>query len=481
MLTISRVLEWFDQICRIPHTSGHEEELRSFIQKWAQGQGLKTRTDAAGNLLVIKPGRGCGAQSASVALQAHLDMVAEKNLGVPHNFLQDPIRTVRDGDWLRADQTTLGADNGAGVALMLTVLEDQEIEHPPLECLFTIDEETGLTGALQMDPELLSSRVLINLDSEETGVITIGCAGGVTGVLSRTLPSERVPPDYIVKRIWVRGLKGGHSGTDIHKRLGNSLVLLSRLWDAVSSGGDWRLQSFRGGDKHNAIPREAYLDAWAPAPAWEQVETHLANWQRTFAQELGDNGNSLEIKVTPASPELALGRNNSRLLGDFLLCLPHGVWTMSAQWSNLVETSSNLASVHTGWIDEEMQLRVLFSVRSDRRSLLEALLSRYASLGRLAGMKLDVRDGYPGWTPNPDSLLLQKACRVWQKLTGSEARVETVHAGLECGVLADKCPSLDMISIGPDIRGAHTPEERLHVPSLQLIGEYLVKLLRELC
>lgn len=481
MLTINRVLDWFEQICRIPHPSGHEEALRTFIKRWAEAQSFKVRTDAVGNLVVVKPGQGRGVESSPVALQAHLDMVAEKNLGVPHHFLQDPIRTVRDGEWLRADQTTLGADNGAGVALMLAILEDTEIDHPPLECLFTVDEETGLTGALQLDPSLLSARELINLDSEETGVITIGCAGGVTGLLTRALTAEPVPSDYEVRRVWVRGLKGGHSGTDIHKRLGNSLVLLSRLWDAISSAGDWRLQSFRGGDKHNAIPREAYFDAWSSRASWDQVESTITHWQRTFAQELGDNGLNLQIKVTPASPENALGRANSRLLGDFLLSLPHGVWTMSAQWSNMVETSSNFASVQTNWIDDQLQFKVLFSVRSDRRSLLEALLSRYASLGRLGGMKLEVKDGYPSWTPNPDSLLLQKACRIWQDLTGSPAKVETVHAGLECGVLADKLPHLDMISIGPDIVGAHTPDERLHLPSLQLIGDYLVRLLRELC
>lgn len=480
MITLDRVLQWFEQICRIPHPSGHEEALRSFIKDWAQGRGLRVRTDAVGNLVVSKPGQGRGRESPTVALQAHLDMVAEKNLGVSHQFTQDPIRTIREGDWLRADQTTLGADDGAGVALMLAILEDGDIDHPPLECLFTVDEETGLTGALQISPDLLSAKTLINLDSEETGVIVIGCAGGVTGTLIRGFPAEPVPSDYEVRRLWVRGLKGGHSGTDIHKRLGNALVLLSRLWDAISTGGDWRLQGMRGGDKHNAIPREAYLDAWAPRAAWDKLETSLAFWHRTFALELGENAATLELKVTPAQPEAALGRANSRLLGDLLLSLPHGVWTVSPQW-NLVETSSNLASVSTDWDDDSLEVKIVFSVRSDRRSLLEALLSRYAAMGRLAGMRLEVKDAYPSWTPNPQSPLLHRAQRVWKELTGSDPKVETIHAGLECGVLADKYPQLDMISIGPDIAGAHTPSERLHLPSLERVATYLTLLLRDLC
>jgi len=481
VISIDRVLKWFEKICAIPHPSGHEAALRSFIQEWAQANHLKVKTDQAGNLVVLKAGQHRGVNAPTLALQAHLDMVAEKNLGVPHDFLQDPIRLVYEGEWLHADKTTLGADNGAGVALILAILEDQDISHPPLEALFTVDEETGLTGAMHLDPSLLTAKRLINLDSEDTGVITIGCAGGVTGILTRTFPSESIPPKYEVRRLWVRGLKGGHSGTDIHKRYGNALVFLSRLWDVLFSSGDWRLQSVRGGDKHNALPREAFLDAWGPQEAWERIESQLPLWHQTFSQELGDNARDLEIKITPAVSEQALGRTNSKLLGDLLLSLPHGVWTMSTQIHNQVETSSNFASLNCEWLDGQLTVKIVFSVRSDRRSLLEALLSRYAAMGRLAEMKLEVKDAYPGWTPNPQSFLLQKALQTWKETAGYEAKVETVHAGLECGVFASKIPDLDMISLGPDIRNPHTPFEKLYLPSLKLVGTYLEKLLEALC
>lgn len=481
MSDFSRVRAWFDTICSIPHPSGHEQALRDHILGWASDRGLRTRVDGAGNLVVYKPGQGRGVTSEPLALQSHLDMVAEKNMGTPHNFLTDPIRTRVEGEWLKAEGTTLGADDGVGVALMLALLEDSQVSHPPLECLFTVDEETGLTGALKLDNTLLSARRLINLDSEETGVITIGCAGGVTGMLTRTFAAEPHPQDWEVRRLWVKGLPGGHSGRDIHERIGNALVLLSRLWDDLCQSSDWRLQSLRGGDKHNAIPREAYLEAWTQPENWDRLEQQLAGWRATFAEELGERAAQLELKITPSNEERALGRAASRLMADVLLALPHGVWTMSPSIENLVESSSNFAAVGWSWVENQAQVKITFSCRSDRPSLLEALLNRYAAIGRLGGWKLETRDAYPGWTPNPQSRLLQKASAVWKDLTGQAPLIQSIHAGLECGVIAAKYPGMDMISIGPDIRGNHTPDEALHLPSFDLMWRYLRKLVETLC
>ncbi len=475
------VLNWFEKVSAIPRSSGHESALREWLISWAELEGLEHITDKVGNLLIKKKAPPEKAKLAAVLMQAHLDMVGEKNSGTEHNFLTDPIRLVKEGDWLRANETTLGADNGAGVALMLEILADKEAQHPPLECLFTVDEESGLTGALGLDSKLIGSKRLINLDSEEEGVITIGCAGGLTGSIYLNIKPFTPPAVCEPRRLLIRGLHGGHSGTDIHKRLGNSLKILARLMMEISpKGQNWYLQALEGGDKHNAIPREAYLEAWAEPEQWNSLEARLDAWREVISKEVGKEGADILFSIEPAKPQQAYEPKDFARIRDVLLSLPHGVSTFSKEVDGLVESSSNLASAVLNHDTDPPRLTIVFSVRSDKPSLLEILTEQYKAVARLAGAEVFTRDGYPAWSPDPSSPLLKQAISAWSELTGKPPIVSAVHAGLECGVIGEKIPGMDMISIGPDILGAHTPKERMNITSLEKIRGFLCNLLADL-
>lgn len=471
----SEVWRRFAELSEIPRCSKKEEGVREWIISIAREEGLESKVDGAGNVLVRKEGSGPYAGRPPVALQAHMDMVCEQNAGTGHDFSTDPIRLLQDGEWIRADRTTLGADNGIAVAMMLALLTTDQA-HPPLECLFTVDEETGLTGALKLDDSLLSAKRLINIDTEEEGHFCIGCAGGRNTYASVPIRREK-GGDGRKLRIFLSGLRGGHSGINIGEGRGNSIELGARvLYDLMRKREDLRILDLRGGDKHNAIPREFEAKVAVSGNAGE-LQSIIEEWKETILEELGDIEPGLDLslqELTEAAPEPMDRETTSRVV-RLLAALPHGVLAMSRAVPGLVETSTNLAAVRI----EDEQLKILTSQRSSRGSGVDDAVRLVRAPIELAGGAVKEAEGYPAWTPDPDSRLLAKAVEVYGEVTGEAPVVEAVHAGLECGVIGDKYPGMEMLSFGPDIEGAHTPEERVRISSVGRSWNLLIKLLQE--
>ncbi len=467
----------FAAIADFPRCSKHEERIRTYIEDFAKAHDLAYRIDTAGNIVVKRPSTSSGKARTSICLQGHLDMICEKNLGTAHDFSRDPIRLKLEGDWLSAEGTTLGADNGIAVAMMLAVLESSE-ELGPIECLFTVDEETGLTGALDLDPDLIESRMLINLDSEEEGFICIGCAGGRNSYGTLPLVWEHTPTEGMrAVQIKVFGLQGGHSGAEIHKGLGNSLVIGARLLERLFRIDGLRLASIWGGDKHNAIPREFTADILVPDGREEKLQDAVTEILATCRTELGDIEPGLDITVTPVEiPVRVMAAASAGAAIALLVALPHGVLGMSRDVDGLVETSTNLAAVRI----EGGNLEVLTSQRSSRASLIDRAANQVGTIMRLAGGTARHAEGYPAWTPNPAGALLQTVVSVYQNWTGKEPEVGAFHAGLECGVIGAKVDGMDMVSFGPDLQGVHTPQERMDVSSAGRVYELLLNVLKAL-
>ena len=469
----------FDAILATPRPSTREAAMRRHVIALAERHGLTWRTDATGNLVVVKPASPGHEAAPTVVLQSHLDMVTEKNSGVSIDFDQDPIVPVRDGDWLKADGTTLGSDNGIGVAAMLALLEAGDVTHGPLELLFTVDEETGLTGATRLDAQALElrGRRLLNLDSEDEGTVTIGCAGGAVTHLRLPLGHQPAPAGAVTVEARLSGLSGGHSGLDIHLGRGNAVQLLARAVDAAVRGRSAWLAAFSGGNKHNAIAREARaVVALAPQDR--------AGFAAAFAQEVA----ALRAELEGIEPELAgevadapraaaiwTQESQERALG-LLLALPHGVLAMSHAIPGLVETSCNLAAATS----DDQALTVLVSTRSSVATAMTALRRKIRAAAELAGAEVEEAEGYPAWQPNVGSPLLSRFRAVHQRVTGKDAELAAVHAGLECGVLGEKLPGMDMISFGPDIKGAHSPDERVSIPSVERFYRLLQETLGDL-
>ncbi len=466
----------FDRILEIPRGSKHEEEARDYVIEVAERAGLDCRTDAAGNVVVRKPGVPGREDAPVTILQAHLDMVQEKNSGTEFDFATDAIRPVRDGEYLTADGTTLGSDNGIGVAAMLAVLESDGIAHGPLELLFTIDEETGLTGASGLAEDMLEGRRLINLDSEEEGVLTIGCAGGADTYLDLPLGREPVEAE-VALAVRVHGLKGGHSGVDIHLQRANALKLLARAVGAAVEAGEVRIASFSGGNAHNAIPREAHA-VLVPGPG--VADAVAAALEAELAAAAGEvravePGLAWSVERT-APPADAWTREGGGRALALLLALPHGVLRMSDDIDGLVESSTNLAVVD----ESEGRLRVLMSSRSSVMSALAAIRRRLRAFAVLAGGEAKEKDGYPGWKPDVSSELLGVMREIYAEVTGETAEVGAIHAGLECGIIGEKYPGMDMISFGPQIEFPHSPDERVRIPSVDPFWRVLVATLERL-
>jgi dipeptidase D len=474
----------FDAIRRIPRPSRREEKIVAEVRRWATENGFEVSADAAGNLLVAVPASpghaAVSPEAPTVVLQSHLDMVTEKNRGVEHDFDRDPIEVYLDGDWVKARGTTLGADNGIGAALAMAAATDPEVVHGPLELLFTLDEETGLNGALQLDPALVGGRLLLNLDSEDEGIVYIGCAGAIA--VEAVFPLEREAATGETHELMVSGLRGGHSGTEIHTHRGNANKILARLLAAaVERGADPALVAFTGGDKPNAIPRESFAELLLSAESKEILEAALAELLPLQREELADYDPGLEVRLRPLPAgerqgwtPMSAGQRD-RLLRA-IDAAPAGVLAMSPEMPGLVETSANTAVVRT----EEGRSVVLVGIRSSRNPTLDAAAQSLESLFRLAGGETRRTRGYPGWLPDPSAPLLARILRVYQEQTGANMSVQAVHAGLECGVLAKKLDGLDAVSFGPDIRGAHSPDERVSVPSVARTYELLKALLGDL-
>lgn len=462
--TISRetVLANFIQISRIPRQSGEEEQIRAFLIAWATGLGFATRTDPAGNLLVVVPASPGRESAPTVVLQSHLDMVCEKTPASSHDFRRDPLRLYSDGEWLRAEGTTLGADNGIGIALAMALAEDRELARPALELLFTVAEETGLSGAGQLAPDFFSGKILLNLDSEDEGVLIIGCAGGRDSELRLDLEFAPWPEGFTPCQLTVAGLAGGHSGVDIHEQRGNANVILARALAELGDGCQLELAHLDGGSAHNAIPREAQALLAVPAGELERLQSRLAEWATTLRKAMPHEAKLVIALSAVAAPGQIYRPELGRRVRDLLLAAPDGAMAYSKVAPGIVETSVNLAIIR----EENGELVILLSQRSDKPQGLNWLIAKSEALARLVGATITTGDGYPGWPPDPASPLLAKAREVYRELFGTEPTVRLIHAGLECGIIGSITPGLDMLSLGPTVRNPHSPEERLHLPSL---------------
>ncbi|HOW85417.1 MAG TPA: aminoacyl-histidine dipeptidase [Candidatus Aminicenantes bacterium] len=459
----------FAKILTIPHCSGHEKPLGDYVLSVAASLGLPAKRDKVGNVLVSKPATPGREGAVGVVLQGHLDMVCEKNSGTAHDFGKDPIVPEIKGEWVYARGTTLGADNGIGLAAALAVLEDKALVHGPLEALFTVDEETGLTGANKIQKGFIAGRMLLNLDSEDEGTFTIGCAGGADSTLVLPLARKKTASKNLYT-LHVHGFRGGHSGLDINQGRGNAVKLLARLLAQGQAAAKFELVSLAGGSKHNAIPREAVAVLACPPV---QVRTMTAAFKKAFDKikteyKAVEPGAAYTLTET-AGKDFALTQDCQRILIDFLLALPHGVIAMHPEIPGLTETSTNLAIVKTG----KAAFEVLCSTRSSVASALEATRGVIQSVCALAGAKADFHGGYPGWMPNLDSELLKKLKELYARTFGKEAEVVAVHAGLECGIIGEKFPGMDMISFGPTLKNPHSPEEHVHIGSVEKFYKFL--------
>lgn len=468
--------EHFVAISRIPRCSRDEARVREYVLEAAARNECAYRTDGAGNIVVRKKAAAGMEARPVVVLQSHLDMVCEKNKDTAHDFSSDPIRLKRDGDWVRAEGTTLGADNGIGVAAQLALIDDRKIAHGPLELLFTVDEETGLTGANGLAPDMLEGRILLNLDSEEEGTLYIGCAGGQDTDLSFPLHTEPVPGGWRAVSMRVGGLQGGHSGLEIDRGRGNAIQLLARLLAKKAPLLKARIAQIDGGSKRNAIPRECDALLCLPPDNLRSLKEAVQEFEQIARAEYRVRDPGVFVRVSEdgvEAPERVFrGDFQDRLL-DLLLCLPHGVLRMSPDIPGLVQTSTNLAVIRV----EGDRILISTNQRSSVATELAAASDAAAAAGRLAGAHILHGVGYPGWKPNPDSPVLGLAKAVYPSLFGREPKVTAIHAGLECGIIGDRFPGMDMISLGPTVLGAHSPEEGADIPSVERFWQFLVAIL----
>lgn len=472
------VFEEFAKINQIPRPSKHEEKIIEYLKSVGEELGLPTTVDETGNVIIRKPATPGMENKPCVILQSHSDMVCESLAGKEIDFENDPIETYVDGEWLRADRTTLGADDGIGCAMELALLRSNDIEHGPIECVFTRDEETGLTGAMGMKAGFMTGEYLINLDSEDEGQFFISCAGGVNTTATFRYEREEAPNGFFFMKAEVKGLKGGHSGDDINKKRANALKLLARFLYQESQKMPLRLAAIDCGKAHNAIPREGVAVFAVPVSEKEQVRI---DWN-VFLSDVQE-----EYHVTEGQQELLLGSTEAQKVIEngvaqriimALQAVDNGVFNMcqAEELAWLVETSSNLASIHT--YDNEAV--VVTSQRSCVMSQRANMAATVKACFQLAGAEVEQGDGYPAWQPRANSHLVEVTVQTYRKLFNKEPKVIGIHAGLECGLFAERYPNLDMVSMGPTLRGVHTPEECLHIPSVQLVWDHLLEILKNI-
>ncbi len=466
----------FAALSAIPRASGKEAAAREYVLAQAARLGLEAIQDAVGNIVVRKPARPGRENAIMAVLQGHLDMVCEKNEGTAHNFDTDPIQLVRDGDWLKANGTTLGADNGVGVASGLAMMESEDVNHGPLEFLFTVDEETGLTGASEFPEGLLKSKYFLNLDGEEEGTLCIGCAGGLNSVAHHKVVL-RPAPEGNAWRVKVSGLQGGHSGLDIHKGRGNAVRILGRVLQTLINSLPVAVVDMNGGSKRNAIPREAFAIVVVDAAREQDLKALLATLEAEAQADLGSFDPGLQIAMeSTARPEQVLADADALLVAGLLASQHHGVLAMSPAVAGLVQTSTNLATVAV--IGDEVVIET--SQRSAILSSKRAAGSMVASIFRQAGFRVEQNGGYPGWKPEPTSDLVQKSKAVHQEILGIDPELVAMHAGLECGVIGEKHPGMQMIAFGPHIIDVHSPNEKLKISSVEPYWRFLSGLLERI-
>ena len=485
------VWEYFDEIMQIPRPSGKEQKISAYLKAFGQKHKLETMVDEVGNVLIRKPATKGKEKLPSVVLQSHVDMVCEKNSNISHDFEKDPIKAVVEKGWLIAKETTLGADNGIGVAMQMAILADNTIEHGPVECLFTVDEETGLKGAFSLKPGFLKSRMLINLDSEEDGEFTIGCAGGGDTVARFFYKKEPVPAKHEALLIAVSDLQGGHSGEDINKNRGNAVKILNRILWNISNKFGVRVAYIKAGNLRNAIAREGKSVCMVPKEKMTEFADYFNKLAGNIKAEYLTNEPKLNITCTAAKKPLSvLDLKTQQTLLNCLYACPHGVITMSPDIEGLVQTSTNLASVKMKGDkkdesdDKEIpllkdnEIKIATSQRSSIESAKQDMVDMVDCAFQHKGVKITHADGYPGWKPNLNSKMLEVSKKSYKKFYGSDPLIKAIHAGLECGLIGEKYPGMDMISFGPTLMGVHAPGEKIEIHTVQKCWDLLVEVLR---
>lgn len=471
----SDVFKCFAQVNQIPRPSKKEEQMIDFLLDFGRKLNLETRRDDAGNVIICKPATPGMEDRQTIVLQSHMDMVCEKNKDVDFDFTKDAIQTYVDGEWMKAKGTTLGADDGIGVAMEMALLESTDIKHGPLECVFTRDEETGLTGAEGMQSDFMSGRLLINLDSEDVGEIFVSCAGGCRTFAQFDYEEEAIPEGFFTFSLAIKGLTGGHSGDDIDKKRANANKLLARFLYLSQQKYDLRLVDIQAGGLHNAIPREAWCLCAIPTKYKESITVDWNLFQADVEEEYSVTEKSMRFILESETPAAtAINKDCSQRLIKALQAVDNGVYAV-CQDLDLVETSSNLASIHK--VPETKTIDVNSSQRSSIYSARINMANTFAAVFELAGAKVDIGEGYPGWKMNPNSEILRIAVEQHKKLFKKEPIVRGIHAGLECGLFSEKFPGMDMISMGPTLRGVHSPDEKLHIPTVQMVWDHLLAIL----
>ena len=471
------VIDYFEQINRIPRCSKNEHQLSQWIQDWALTRELAVTSDSAGNLVIRVPATQGFEKAPVVVIQGHMDMVCEKRDDFEHDFSKDPIVMVSDGSWLAAQGTTLGADNGIAIAMAMAIVDSPQVQHPGLELFFTVDEETGLTGVLQMDPDLLSGKMLINLDSEDEGVFVVGCAGGRITTIERSFDFQTIANTDVLVRLSADGMQGGHSGVDIAKHRANANKIMTRMLAAGLAVAPIQVVAMSGGTGKNVIPRTCDALVACRHSDGEALAETLAATGRMVEQEYRETDPGLRIRIDPqgtaAGEHRRLSAEDTVRVVRLLMALPSGPVEMCPDFPEVVQTSANLSMVAV----REEGLSIISSQRSSIPSRLDAICQAVEAVGYLAGARVHTNQGYPSWPVNRDSALLHRCTALYRQLFSAEPTVQVMHAGLECGVIGDRCTGMDMISLGPTIENPHSPSERLHLPSVEKVWRLLVALL----
>ncbi|OZN49053.1 aminoacyl-histidine dipeptidase [Gallibacterium anatis] len=472
-LSPNLVWQWFAKICSIPHPSHHEQALADFIIQWAKQKQLWVEQDAAGNILIRKAATAGMEDHQPVALQAHLDMVPQANKNTAHNFLTDPIVPYVDGEWVKATGTTLGADNGIGMASCLAVLDSNDIAHPPLEVLLTASEETGMVGALGLQPNWLQSEVMINTDTEDEGEIYIGCAGGEDVDIRFPVQWQALRKNEVAVHIALTGLKGGHSGAEIHLNRGNAIKLLAKTLEKALAKVSFRLADISGGSVRNAIPREAFATVLLSSASVEKFKQAWQLLSQQLIEALSHAEKQINFALEEATVEQGLSERQSQILLDLINALPNGVIRFSDVLPDVVETSISLGVLETK--AEQIKLTLLARSLNDHGQ--DDVVSLVRSVCRLADAEVVFSGRYPGWEPQADANIVKRTKTLYDRILGKESVIKVIHAGLECGLINKVYPNMEMVSIGPTILGAHSPDERCHIPAVAVYWQLLTELL----
>lgn len=472
-----KVWHYFEEITQIPRPSKKEEKIRQYVIDWAKKMGFEHKCDELGNVVVYKPATAGMENRETVAMQGHLDMVCEKNSDVEFDFDNQPLNIYVDGDWVKAKGTTLGADNGIGIAMGMALMDSTDIPHPALELLCTLDEETGLTGAIRLGTDLLNAKILLNLDSEEDDAFTIGCAGGLNTEAHYKYEADKVPADHTAYKLVVKGLRGGHSGIEIHDGRGNAAKLLNRLIFTLGKTINVRLSSFASGNKHNAIPREGFAVITVPNAAKADMDKIVKEYEAIVKKEFATKEPNLIVFAEACEmPARVMTEEFQKRLVLSFYAAPHGVVRMSPDIPGLVQTSTNFAVVET----REDEIFVLTSQRSSLETEKRNIEAKVRAAFELGGAVVINGDGYPAWEPNVTSPIVNLSKDIYKKLFGVDAKIEAIHAGLECGLIGEKYPGMDMISMGPDLRDVHSPDEKLGIKSTEKIWNLLVEIVKNI-